>query len=63
LKYPSEESQKILNSNILPALKEKKIDLNEERNVKECIYVCQDFTCSLPMYSIAELKKYFNNKK
>jgi uncharacterized protein len=63
LKYPSEESEKLLASNIFPALKEKKIDLTENINHKECVYICQDFTCSLPMFSITELKNYFNTKK
>ena len=63
LKYPSEESQKLLSTNIFTALKGKKIDITEENKTKECVYVCKDFTCSLPLYSLSDLKKYFNSNK
>ena len=63
LKYPSEESQKLLSTNIFTVLKGKKIDIKDENKDKECVYVCKDFTCSLPMYSLSDLKKYFNSNK
>ncbi|HSE99446.1 MAG TPA: thioredoxin domain-containing protein [Nitrososphaeraceae archaeon] len=63
LKYPSEESQKLLSSDIFTILKGKKIDITDDNKAKECVYICKDFTCSLPMYSISDLKKYFNSNK
>jgi uncharacterized protein YyaL (SSP411 family) len=63
LKYPSEESQKLLSTNIFTVLKGKKIDITDENKAKECVYVCKDFTCSLPMYSLSDLKNYFNSNK
>jgi uncharacterized protein YyaL (SSP411 family) len=63
LKYPSEESQKLLSTNIFTVLKGKKIDITDENKDKDCVYVCKDFTCSLPMYSLSDLKKYFNSSK
>jgi uncharacterized protein YyaL (SSP411 family) len=63
LKYPSEESQKLLSTNIFTVLKGKKIDITDENKDKDCVYVCKDFTCSLPMYSLSDLKKYFNSNK
>ena len=63
LKYPSEESQKLLSTNIFTVLKGKKIDITDENKAKDCVYVCKDFTCSLPMYSLSDLKKYFNSNK
>ncbi len=63
LKYPFEESQKLLSSNIFTILKGKKIDITDDNKAKECVYICKDFTCSLPMYSISDLKKYFNSNE
>ena len=63
LKYPSEESQKLLSTNMFTVLKGKKIDITDENKAKDCVYVCKDFTCSLPMYSLSDLKKYFNSNK
>jgi uncharacterized protein YyaL (SSP411 family) len=63
LKYPSEESQKLLSSDVFTILKGKKIDITDNNKAKECVYICKDFTCSLPMYSISALKKYFNSNE
>jgi uncharacterized protein len=59
LKYPSHESRKLFSN--ISKLKGKQFDVIDKNMTKDCVYVCRDFTCSLPMYSIADLKKYFND--
>ena len=61
LEYPSFELQQLMSSNIFSLLKGKEIDSTNSDNFTECVYICKDFTCSLPMYSVAELKNYLNN--
>jgi hypothetical protein len=61
LEYPSFELQQLMSSNIFSLLKGKEIDSTNSANFTECVYICKDFACSLPMYSVAELKNYLNN--
>ena len=61
LEYPSFELQQLMSSNIFSLLKGKEIDSTNSDKFTECVYICKDFTCSLPMYSLAELKKYLNH--
>src|ERR671912_343873 len=61
LEYPSFEFQQLMSSNIFSLLKGKEIDNTNSDNFTECVYICKDFTCSLPMYSVEELKNYLNN--
>lgn len=58
LEFPSDELQQLMSSNIFPLFKGKQIDIAHNEKFMECVYICKDFTCSLPMYSLAELKKY-----
>ncbi len=58
LEFPSDELQQLMSSNIFTLFKGKQIDIAHNEKFMECVYICQDFTCSLPMYSLAELKKY-----
>lgn len=58
LEFPSDELQQLMSSNIFTLFKGKQIDIAHNKKFMECVYICQDFTCSLPMYSLAELKKY-----
>ncbi len=59
LKYPSHESRKLFSN--ISMLNGKQFDVIDKNLTKDCVYVCKDFTCSLPMYSIVELKKYFTD--
>jgi hypothetical protein len=61
LESPSDELQQLMSSNIFPLFKGKQIDIAHNENFMECVYICKDFTCSLPMYSLAELKKYLDS--
>jgi uncharacterized protein len=61
LEYPSNELQQLMSSNIFSLLKGKKINIADSEKFRECVYICKNFTCSLPMYSVAELKKYLNS--
>jgi len=61
LEYPSDELQQLMSSNIFSLLKGKQIDIAHNEKFMECVYICKDFTCSLPMYSLAELKNYLNS--
>ncbi|HEU4483533.1 MAG TPA: thioredoxin domain-containing protein [Nitrososphaeraceae archaeon] len=58
LEFPSDELQQLMSSNIFTLFKGKQIDIAHNEKFMECVYICKDFTCSLPMYSLAELKKY-----
>ncbi len=58
LEFPSDELQQLMSSNIFTLFKGKQIDIAHNEKFMECVYICNDFTCSLPMYSLAELKKY-----
>jgi uncharacterized protein YyaL (SSP411 family) len=59
VKYPSFESQKLFSN--ISMLKGKQFEVIDKNMTRDCVYVCRDFTCSLPMYSITELKRYFTN--
>ena len=61
LEYPSSEFQDLLSSNTFSLLKDKKIDSLDSDKFMECVYICKDFTCSLPMYSVTELEKYLKS--
>ena len=61
LEYPSSEFQHLLSSNTFSLLKDKKIDSLDSDKFMECVYICKDFTCSLPMYSVTELEKYLKS--
>ena len=61
LEYPSNELQQLMSSNIFSLLKGKEINNADGDKFTECVYICKDFTCSLPMYSVAELKNYLNS--
>ena len=50
LEYPSFELQQLMSSNIFSLLKGKEIDSTNSDKFTECVYICKDFTCSLPMY-------------
>jgi len=60
LEYPSSEFEQLKSSNIFSLLKDKEIDSLDSDKFIECVYICKDFTCSLPMYSVEELENYFN---
>ena len=59
--HSSDELQQLMSSNIFTLLKGKKIDIADGDKFKECVYICRDFTCSLPMYSLSDLKNYLNS--
>ena len=61
LEYSSHELQELMSSTIFTLLKGKKIDVADGDKFTECVYICKDFTCSLPMYSLSELKNYLNS--
>ncbi|HEU5460871.1 MAG TPA: thioredoxin domain-containing protein [Nitrososphaeraceae archaeon] len=61
LEYPSNELQQLMSSHIFSLLKGKDINIADNEKFRECVYICQNFTCSLPIYSMAELKKYLNS--
>ena len=61
LEFPSDELQQLMSSNIFTLFKGKQIDIAHNEKFMECVYICKDFTCSLPMYSLAELKNYLNS--
>jgi uncharacterized protein YyaL (SSP411 family) len=61
LEYPSDELQQLMSSNIFSLLKGKEIDNPDIDTFMECVYICKDFTCSLPLYSVAALKNYFDS--
>ena len=60
LEYPSSEFEQLKSSNIFSLLKDKEIASLDSDKFIECVYICKDFTCSLPMYSVEELENYFN---
>jgi uncharacterized protein len=61
LEYPSNELEQLMSSHIFSLLKGKDINIADSEKFRECVYICQNFTCSLPIYSMAELKKYLNS--
>ena len=44
-----------------PSFHAGQIASNVADKFKECVYICRDFTCSLPMYTLSDLKNYFNS--
>jgi uncharacterized protein YyaL (SSP411 family) len=61
LEYPSDELQQLMSSNIFSLLKGKEIKNPDIDTFMECVYICKDFTCSLPLYSVAALKNYLDS--
>jgi hypothetical protein len=61
LEHSSDEFQQLMSSNSFTLLKGKKIDIADDNKFKECVYICRDFTCSLPMYTLSDLKNYLNS--
>src|SRR5215212_5333736 len=61
LGYPSDELQQLMSSNIFSLLKGKEIKNPNIDTFMECVYICKDFTCSLPLYSVAALKNYLDS--
>jgi uncharacterized protein len=61
LEHSSDEFQQLMSSNSFTLLKGKKIDIADGNKFKECVYICRDFTCSLPMYTLSDLKNYLNS--
>jgi hypothetical protein len=50
-----------MSSNIFSLLKGKEIKNPDIDTFMECVYICKDFTCSLPLYSVAALKNYLDS--
>lgn len=59
----SENYKQLISENICPILKNKEIPSKEVNQSKEIVYVCKDFTCSIPIYNKEDLEKYLYNSK
>lgn len=59
----SENYKQLISENICPILKNKEIPSKEVNQSKEIVYVCKDFTCSIPIDNKEDLEKYLYNSK
>jgi len=59
----SNDYQKLISENICPILKTKEIRSTTANKSQEIVYICKDFTCSLPIDNKNALEKYLSNLK
>lgn len=61
--YGSKNYKQLISENICPILKNKEIPSKEVNQSKEIVYICKDFTCSIPIDNKEDLEKYLYNLK